>query len=50
MLVAIAVTGVVLSLGTRTPVYGWLYQVFPPMQGLEPRRGSAISSCSGWRC
>ena len=35
MLVAIAATGVILSLGTRTPVYGWLYQVFPPMQGLR---------------
>ncbi len=35
MLVAIAVTGVLLSLGTRTPVYGWVYQVFPPMQGLR---------------
>jgi hypothetical protein len=35
MLVAIAATGVILSLGTRTPVYGWLYHVFPPMQGLR---------------
>ncbi len=35
MLVAIAATGMILSLGTRTPVYGWLYQVFPPMQGLR---------------
>jgi hypothetical protein len=35
MLVAIAATGVVLSLGTHTPVYGWLYHVFPPMQGLR---------------
>jgi hypothetical protein len=35
MLVAIAATGMVLSLGTRTPVYGWLYHVFPPMQGLR---------------
>ena len=35
MLVAIAVTGFVLSLGTRTPVYGWIYHVFPPMQGLR---------------
>jgi hypothetical protein len=35
MLVAIAITGFVLSLGTRTPVYGWAYQVFPPMQGLR---------------
>ncbi len=35
MLVAIAATGVLLSLGTHTPVYGWLYHVFPPMQGLR---------------
>jgi hypothetical protein len=32
MLVALAATGLVLSLGTRTPVYGWIYHVFPPMQ------------------
>ena len=35
MLVAITATGFVLSLGTRTPIYGWLYAVFPPMQGLR---------------
>ena len=35
MLVAIAATGMILSLGTRTPVYGWVYHVFPPMQGLR---------------
>jgi hypothetical protein len=35
MLVAIATIGVLLSLGTRTPVYGWVYSVFPPMQGLR---------------
>ena len=35
MLVAIAATGFVLSLGTRTPIYAWLYAVFPPMQGLR---------------
>ena len=35
MLLAIAVTGLVLSLGTRTPVYGWVYTIFPPMQGLR---------------
>ena len=35
MLVAIGTVGVLLSLGTRTPVYGWLYHVFPPMQGLR---------------
>jgi hypothetical protein len=35
MLVALAVTGFVLSLGLRTPVYGWVYHAFPPMQGLR---------------
>ncbi|HYT74058.1 MAG TPA: hypothetical protein VEL79_04855 [Vicinamibacterales bacterium] len=35
MLVAIAVAGFVLSLGTATPVYGWLFTIFPPMQGLR---------------
>ena len=35
MLVAIAFAGFVLSLGTNTPIYGWLYAVFPPMQGLR---------------
>jgi hypothetical protein len=35
MLVAIAATGFVLSLGPKTPVYGWLFAVFPPMQGLR---------------
>jgi hypothetical protein len=35
MLVAIGTVGVVLSLGTATPVYGWLFHVFPPMQGLR---------------
>ncbi|MEN3336328.1 MAG: hypothetical protein V7647_4 [Acidobacteriota bacterium] len=35
MLLAIALVGMILSLGTRTPVYGWLYAVFPPMHGLR---------------
>jgi hypothetical protein len=35
MLIAISGVGLVLSLGTRTPVYGWLYRVFPPMHGLR---------------
>jgi hypothetical protein len=35
MLVTIGVAGVVLSLGTATPVYGWLFTIFPPMQGLR---------------
>jgi hypothetical protein len=34
-LVAVAVAGLVLSLGTQTPVYGWLFHVLPPMQGLR---------------
>jgi hypothetical protein len=35
MMAAIAAAGAVLSLGTATPVYGWLFHVFPPMQGLR---------------
>jgi hypothetical protein len=35
MLVAIAALGMVLSLGTATPVYGWLFTIFPPMHGLR---------------
>ena len=35
MLLAIGAAGVVLSLGTATPVYGWLFGIFPPMQGLR---------------
>ncbi len=35
MLAAIGVAGVVLSLGTTTPVYGWMYRIFAPMQGLR---------------
>jgi hypothetical protein len=35
MLLSLALTGFVLSLGTHTPVYGWLYHAFPPMQGLR---------------
>jgi hypothetical protein len=35
MLAAIAIAGFVLSLGTATPIYGWLFHVFPPMQGLR---------------
>ncbi len=35
MLLAIALAGFVLSLGTQTPVYGWLFRVFPPMAGLR---------------
>jgi hypothetical protein len=35
MLSSIVVVGFVLSLGTHTPVYGWLYHLFPPMQALR---------------
>ena len=35
MMAAIAAVGAVLSLGTATPIYGWLFHVFPPMQGLR---------------
>jgi hypothetical protein len=35
MLVAIGAIGFVLSLGLQTPVYGWVYHAFPPMQGLR---------------
>ncbi len=35
MLLAIAIGGFVLSLGTATPVYAWLFHAFPPMQGLR---------------
>ena len=35
MLVAIGAAGFVLSLGLATPAYGWLFAVFPPMQGLR---------------
>lgn len=35
MLVAIGITGFILSLGTATPIYGWAFNVFPPMQGLR---------------
>ncbi len=35
MLIAIGIAGVVLSLGTATPVYAWIYGIFPPMRGLR---------------
>jgi hypothetical protein len=34
-LATLAIVGVVLSLGTHTPVYGWLYAVFPPMSAIR---------------
>jgi len=35
MLIAIGLAGFILSLGTATPLYGWLFEIFPPMQGLR---------------
>ena len=35
LMAATAIVGAILSLGTATPVYGWLFRVFPPMQGLR---------------
>src|SRR5205807_39496 len=35
MLAAIGLAGVILSLGTNTPVYGWLFAVFPPIRSLR---------------
>jgi hypothetical protein len=35
MLISIGAMGVILSLGTATPVYGWIYRIFPPMHGLR---------------
>jgi hypothetical protein len=34
-MVALAAAGVALSLGTVTPIYGWIHAIFPPMQGLR---------------
>lgn len=34
-LVTLGAAGVVLSLGTGTPLYGWLYDVLPPLQGIR---------------
>jgi hypothetical protein len=35
MLVAVGAVGIVLSFGTATPIYRWLFNIFPPMQGLR---------------
>jgi len=35
MLVVVGATGFVLSLGTNTPVYGWLFSAFPPLSGIR---------------
>ncbi len=44
MFVAIAVTGFVLSMGTRTPVYELAYRLFPPLEGIRAvgRWGSLV--------
>lgn len=34
-LLILAAVGVVLSLGPSTPVYGWLYDLLPPLQGIR---------------
>ena len=34
-MLTIAAAGCVLSLGTRTPIYGWLYEIFPPLAALR---------------
>jgi hypothetical protein len=34
-LIAIGTIGVLLSLGLKTPLYQWLYTVFPPMHGIR---------------
>jgi hypothetical protein len=35
MICAVGIAGFVLSLGPATPIYGWLFTIFPPMQGLR---------------
>jgi hypothetical protein len=35
MLVAIGAAGFILSLGTNTPVYGWLFAIVPPIRSLR---------------
>ncbi|MGB2717664.1 MAG: hypothetical protein WBC51_26000 [Vicinamibacterales bacterium] len=42
MLAAIGLAGFVLSLGTNTPIYGWLYNVFPPLSGIRVAARFAI--------
>lgn len=32
---AIALTGIVMSLGPRTPLYGWVYAAFPPLSAIR---------------
>ncbi len=50
MLVAIGATGVLLSLGTHTPVYGWLYRCFLLCGGCAPRPDLPTSFCSRLPC
>src|SRR4029450_5853043 len=47
MMAVIAAAGAVLSLGTATPVYGWLFHAFPPMPGLRAARrcGNPLPLC-----
>ena len=35
MILGVACAGVVFSLGPLTPVYGWAYQIIPPLQGVR---------------
>lgn len=35
MLSAIGILGILLSLGTRTPLYGWIYAIFPPLSAIR---------------
>jgi hypothetical protein len=35
MMAAVGLVGFVLSLGTNTPAYGWLYGAFPPLAGVR---------------
>lgn len=35
MIVTMGAIGFVMSLGTNTPVYGWVYAILPPLQGLR---------------
>src|SRR5262249_61584049 len=35
MLIAIGAAGAILSLGTNTPIYGWLFALFPAIRSLR---------------
>jgi hypothetical protein len=51
---AVGIVGFLLSLGAATPLYGWLYSVFPPMWGMRAasRFGNltllAVAVLAGW--